>query len=357
MTKHPYQSLPDQAYWRRAIANVEPHLVDPVVSAPFQLSKFEKIATAGSCFAQHIARYLQKAGYNYFVAETAHPLATPELAKQFGYGEYSARYGNIYSSRQLLQLFKRAFGDFVPIDEVWQTQAGRFVDPFRTKIHPNGYETKQEMLLDQKQHLAFVRKVFLELDYFVFTLGLTEIWTSKIDGAAFPLCPGVDSGVFNDEQYQFQNLTTDDVTSDMEEFVNLLRIVNPNAKIILTVSPVPLVATAEDRHVLQSTTYSKAVLRVAAENICSNLEDVNYFPSFEIITGDYSRGRYFAKDCRSVLERGVEHVMRLFLQHYTNEEAVSHNASSRSGSLSHERHLKEMEHLVSVNCAEEALDN
>jgi hypothetical protein len=42
---------------------------------------------------------------------------------------------------------------------------------------------------------------------------------------------------------------------------------------------------------------------------------VHYFPSYEVITGAYTRGRYFAEDLRNVTEEGVSHVMRLFLSH------------------------------------------
>src|SRR5205823_5578884 len=77
------------------------------------------------------------------------------------------------------------------------------------------------------------------------------------------------------------------------------------------------VATAEPRSVLVATTYSKSVLRVAAEEIANHDPGIAYFPSYEIITGQHTRGRYFASDLRSVTEEGVARVMALFLQHYT----------------------------------------
>ena len=81
---------------------------------------------------------------------------------------------------------------------------------------------------------------------------------------------------------------------------------NPRVKVILTVSPVPLVATAEEAHVLVATTLSKSVLRVAAEVVSARGRDVAYFPSYEIITGPQARGRYFAEDLRSVTDEGVD---------------------------------------------------
>lgn len=356
MRSHPYLSMPDYAFWRRAVSSVAPHLVDPVISSAFKISPEEKVATAGSCFAQHIARYLQKSGYNYYIAETAHPIATPKTAKEYNYSEYSARYGNIYTARQLRQLFERAYGEFTPVDDVWEMPNGRFADPFRTTIQPNGFATVEELKIDRQQHFSAVKEMFENLDIFVFTLGLTETWMSKEDGAVFPLCPGVDSGAFDEKKYAFHNLSVDEVSSDMNVFLERLREINPTAKVILTVSPVPLVATAEDRHVLVSTTYSKSVLRVVAEMLSNRFENVVYFPSFEIITGDFNRGRYFANDCRSVLEKGVQHVMRLFLEHYTESDAQNPRQKTPQADIDHQKHMKEMERLVAINCAEEALD-
>ena len=83
----------------------------------------------------------------------------------------------------------------------------------------------------------------------------------------------------------------------MREFIELLRRVNPKSEVILTVSPVPLFATAVDRHVLVSTTYSKSVLRVAGELLTASFEGVHYFPAYEIVAGNFSRERTSPKTC------------------------------------------------------------
>ena len=227
---------------------------------------------------------------------------------------FSARYGNIYTSRQLSQLVKRAYDEFTPDDDVWLS-GGRCIDPFRPTIQPDGFSTIQEFRADRAQHLAAVRRALTELDVFIFTLGLTECWASRVDGAVYPLCPGVSGGQFDPDKHEFLNLSVNDVVTDMSEFVSRLSAMNGRARIILTVSPVPLIATAEDQHVLLATTYSKSVLRVAAETLSRQFENVAYFPSFEIVTGQQNRGAYFASDLRSITEEGVQHVMSIFLRH------------------------------------------
>lgn len=354
-TYNPYRDYADYAFWRRAVEKPAYQEVDPVVSAPFVLSPTDRVVTAGSCFAQHIARYLKKSGFNFCVTETAHPLLSGELARKFNYGTFSARYGNLYTPRQLLQLYKRAYGTFTPKDDVWQDGA-HLIDPYRPQIQPEGFSSRREYDVDRQQHFAAIRKAFETLDVFVFTLGLTECWVSREDGAVHPLCPGVSGGEFDPERHELKNFTVDEVVGDMTEFIGLLRKINPRSKVILTVSPVPLMATAEPRHVLCSTTYSKSVLRVACEQIVARCTGVAYFPSYEIIIGNYNRGRYFEDDLRSVTEEGVSHVMRLFMKHYTNANEAQPVANTvESAAAQQSAHLQEMEHLNRVVCEEEAL--
>jgi hypothetical protein len=344
--ENPYDGLPGYQFWRKAIGNVALREVDPVVSSGFIIDRQTKIATAGSCFAQHLSRTLEQCGFNYYIAEKPAGLSSEEAAR-LNYGVFSARYGNIYTVRQLLQLFDRAYGSFQPADSAWARGDGRYADPFRPQIEPSGFETTEAVEEDRSAHLSAVRHMFETLDVLVFTLGLTEAWAAKEDGAVFPLAPGVAAGKMDFTRYEFVNFGVNEVISDLEAFIERLREVNRGARIILTVSPVPLIATYENRHVLVSTTYSKSVLRVAAEEIVRRHSNCVYFPSYEIITGNYTRGIYYDADLRSVNAAGVDHVMRLFLAHYS--------AHKEKSTLYNEL-MREAESVMEVICDEEAID-
>jgi len=212
---HPYKQMPDTAFWRKSVAGVDRADLNPMVTKPKPLQQTDKVVTAGSCFAQHISRHLSAAGFNFYVSETAHPLFA-DAVKDDTYGMFSARYGNIYTSRQLLQLFQRAYGTFTPDDSVWRDEKGAWIDPFRPAIESDGFASERELLANRDHHLACVRDAFETLDYFVFTLGLTECWTSNIDGAVFPVCPGVSGGDFDPQRYSFTNLSFEDVIADMD---------------------------------------------------------------------------------------------------------------------------------------------
>jgi hypothetical protein len=241
-------------------------------------------------------------------------LRTEELPSQFqnlpenlGYRNFSAAYGNIYTARHLRQLYEQALGVRVPAEDRWHID-GMVIDPFRPGLaYPA--ESDAEFDLLKASHLRAVLAAFHKATVFVFTLGLTEAWQSKVDGSVYPACPGTISGIFDEKKHEFKNFSVEEITEDLTKFIELIRESNPKVRFVITVSPVPLVATATKSHVLLASTYSKSVLRVVAENVSNQLKDVSYFPAFEIITGPQAPFEYFEKDRRNVSEIGVAEVM------------------------------------------------
>lgn len=355
--KHPYKDLPDYQFWKKEPGISNPALFDPINEAPFKINQNDQIVTAGSCFAQHVARHLSKAGFNHLITENAHPLFDEEIAQSHNYGTFSARYGNVYTARQLKQLLLRAFGQFQPIQSSWETNNGSVVDPFRPQIQPNGFVSTDELEVDREQHLKCVKKAFEKMSVFVFTLGLTECWLDPRDGAVFPIAPGIAGGVYDEETVEFRNFTVEETVEDLQFSLNFIREINPDVKFILTVSPVPLNATYENKHVWLSTTYSKSVLRIAAEIISQSMSSTFYFPSYEIVTSPYARGQYFADDCRSVTQRGVDSVMHVFLKHFSKASIVESIKKTDQPKEDVSQHFAIIESALEALCDEEAISN
>ncbi|GGC07616.1 GSCFA domain-containing protein [Pseudoduganella buxea] len=309
---HPYSDLPDQNFWNRFVARAPWRDLQLCPTPKFQLHKSDRIATAGSCFAQHIARYLNHAGCGRYLAEQAHPLALAHGGEKDSYELFTARYGNIYTARQALELFRQAFGQMPVIDD-YAEHDGRWYDLMRPNAVPDGFATLEDAAHDRRYHLACVRTMFTTAEAFVFTLGLTECWYHATGGHTYPACPGTAKGRFDPAVHLFRNLSYAEVESDLEALVQSVRAVNPAVKIILTVSPVPLVATYGEQNVLVASTYSKSVLRAVVGAVEARHGFVQYFPSYEIISHAASFGQYLASDLRDVAQRGVEHVMSSFV--------------------------------------------
>ncbi len=288
----------------------------------FSILPRNTIATAGSCFAQHIAVRLRANGYSVVDAEPPPPGLDPSVAREAQYGIYSARFGNIYYVRQLLQLAREALEERKPGEIVWERQ-GRYYDALRPAVMPGGYDTPEQVLAHRRSHLRAVRRLFENTDIFIFTMGLTEAWELVEDGTVFPTAPGTVAGDFDPERYKLTNLTYQDIVSDFIAFRLLVKRVRPKMRFVLTVSPVPLAATATEQHVLTATTYSKAVLRAAAGEIERRCSDVDYFPSYEIITSNFIGNDAFGPSGREVRPEAVERVMSYFFSQHPAGASLS----------------------------------
>jgi hypothetical protein len=308
----PYENLPDRAFWRTGVGNRAPMDPGDLYRPKFAILRTTKIATAGSCFAQHVGRALKESGFSILDAEPAPPGIPARTAEKFGYGIYSARYGNIYTVRSFLQLLREATGQFTPAEPAWE-KGGRFFDSQRPSVEPTGLESTDEIAHHRYEHLRAVHHLISSADLFVFTMGLTETWVHKSSGTAYPTAPGTIAGNFDPDRYSFLNLDAFEVFEDFLKARDEIHSVNPSCRFLLTVSPVPLTATASDQHVEVATAYSKAVLRSVCGMLYQRYDDIDYFPSYEIITSANNRGVYFETNKRSVSSVGVKTAMGLFL--------------------------------------------
>jgi GSCFA family protein len=306
----PYNALSGKAFWKFC-READNFASDHIYSAKFPITPDTRIATAGSCFAQNIGRYLRASDATLLDVEPAPKgLGEPNMHR-FGYGLYSGRYGNIYSAKQLAQLVQEVISQDIRAGIVWQRD-GRYFDALRPTVEPEGLSSPQEVLAQRQDHIARLLSLFKTTDVFIFTLGLTECWLSRSSGIAFPTCPGVIAGTYDKAEHEFHNARYPEILNDLQDAFAGLKSLNPDMKLLLTVSPVPLTATATDTHVLSATTYSKSTLRAVAGDLASDNEDADYFPSYELITGAPFQGRFFKPNLRQVTRTGIDLVMSVF---------------------------------------------
>ena len=316
MRENPYSGLPQSAFWKTGVAQEDPYSINSIYHKKFVISPQDKIATAGSCFAQHISRNLKISGYNFLDTEPPPKGLAKELRQKYGFSMYSARYGNIYTVRQLLQLAQEAAGDRLPQNWIWEKNK-KYFDALRPNIEPEGFDSPDEVISHRQHHLLRVKELFKKLDLFIFTLGLTEMWIHKASGTVYPTAPGVLAGEFSDNIYEFRNASYNDITLEFKKFEEVVKKIRKGRdfKIILTVSPVPLTATADNNHILVSNTYSKSTLRSAA-GFLSESSNIDYFPSYEIVTNPRNISMAYQDNLRSVRDDIIESVMRHFFSQH-----------------------------------------
>lgn len=334
----PYAGLESRAYWRTGVSMQDPKAVQGLYRQKFPIARTDNIVTAGSCFAQYVSRELKQRGCAVLDAEPAPAGLSTAQAHSFGYDLYSGRYGNIYTVRQLLQLIRECRGRSQPSEWIWERD-GRYYDALRPSVEPNGLASPEEVQLHRKSHLARVRWLFSRADLVVFTMGLTEAWRHKESGTVFPTAPGTIAGSYDPEKFEFVNFTHKEVYSDFLQVRRILKSRRKDMRFLLTVSPVPLTATASGDHILAATMYSKSVLRAVAGQLASEFEDVDYFPSYELIASHFSKGAFYEPNLRSVTSEGVQCAMRMFFNEHVFGDApkdgaavqpVAHDAPSSS---------------------------
>lgn len=306
----PYAALPPSAFWKRCRESADFDLA-AIYAPKVALRPGMRVATAGSCFAQNIATHVRASTLELVEVEPAPHLMPPEVARRHGYGLFSARYGNIYTARQLRQLLEDAETAAVHQDALWR-RGEAWIDALRPNVEPEGFAREAECCAFRRDHLRRVRAMFDATDVFVFTLGLTECWADRETGRVYPTAPGVLGGTFDPARHVFVNQGLAEVHEDLTEAIARMRSWAPDLKMLLTVSPVPLTATASGQHVLQATTYSKSVLRAVAGEVAARDAGIDYVPSYEIIAGTPFGARFYDANLRTVTAEGVATVMSVF---------------------------------------------
>ena len=224
---NPYSELPSSAFWKSGVVKENPYEINNIYKKKFNIKPNAKIATAGSCFAQHISRHLKKNGYQVIDEERAPSGLTEDLHQKHGFSLYSARYGNIYTVKQLLQLAQEVVGERKPQNYIWQKN-GKYFDALRPTVEPEGYASQKEVIKQRDFHIEKVKNVFTKMDLFIFTLGLTEMWVHKESGTVYPTAPGTICGEFDENIYEFRNAKFNEIIKDFKNFQDTVRKIRSN---------------------------------------------------------------------------------------------------------------------------------
>ncbi len=256
-----------------------------------------RIGSIGSCFAWEIKKWLVANGYTFLQVEDG-PSAESG----------SARFGNVFNTRCMRQIFERAYGHFEPVEPFWPYR-GKLMDPFRKNV---GWDSEDEARAELASHAAAVRRLVQQAEVLVCTIGQAEVWRRRDTKEAFFMIPPPE--VIDERIHETALTTVDENVENLCAMYELLRRHNPRLRLIVTVSPVPLLATFRDEHAVVADELSKSILRVAAHRFCETCEGVDYFPAYEIVKR--LSGSPWKDDNRHVRDEVVARVMRIFMHRY-----------------------------------------
>ncbi|MBT0956258.1 GSCFA domain-containing protein [Alphaproteobacteria bacterium KMM 3653] len=222
---------------------------EPCITPSTQITAF------GSCFAFNISNWLARRNYRV--------LTKDEESK----GAYVVSMGEgMVNSFVIRQQFEWAWENKKFEDALW-----------------HGYDAESYGYDPEVQ--AETKRIFDTTDVFILTFGLSEVWYDEPTGNVF--WRTIPREVYDETRHKFRVSTVEENRENIEAIYQLIRKHRPDAKMIFTLSPVPLIATFRDNSCLTSNSVSKAVLRVSIDEVYRAHKDegvLHYWPSYELVS-------------------------------------------------------------------------
>tara|TARA_R110001592_G_scaffold356032_1_gene657294 strand:+ start:2016 stop:2927 length:912 start_codon:yes stop_codon:yes gene_type:complete len=291
-----------QKFGRRKFPQIErkninsEHIINQFKTFPL-IEKNTLVSSIGSCFAEEILKWLEDNNYN-----TQQPA-----------------WGMVYNPKNIKLIIKGAleYQDFNPKERFWDFGDGDIRTPYVKSSELSPYylgSNIEKAKINEKKLYNHFKQVLTNIEVLIITLGQTEYWASEKDYPFYAAPWGnVEGGNINHKTY---NLTQQEVKNELEETISILKKHNPNLKILISVSPVPLVAsTLENYSAYIAAGWAKSSLHSATLEVVDNNEDVYYMPSYEIVASKPETT--FKPDGRHVLRSTVNNIMDTFKKLYT----------------------------------------
>lgn len=158
---------------------------------------------------------------------------------------------------------------------------------------------------------AETKAIFDATDVFILTFGLSEVWYDAPTGEVF--WRTIPKDAYDPERHRFRVSTVEENKDNLRAIYALIRKHRPDAKVIFTLSPIPLIATFRDNSCITSNSVSKAVLRVAIDEVMREVGHegvLHYWPSYELVS-DVFRSPY-KPDRRHPEGAVLDYIMTLF---------------------------------------------
>ncbi|MFW5644698.1 MAG: GSCFA domain-containing protein [Bacteroidota bacterium] len=150
--------------------------------------------------------------------------------------------------------------------------------------------------------------------YLFISMGTAWVYRLKKKGRIVSNCHKMPANNFTREL-----LTVDYIASEYYELIQNLKKINPNLKIIFTVSPIR--HWKDGAHGNQ---ISKSILHLSIHQIQDKCaEDADYFPSYEILLDDLRDYRFYGEDLIHPNQQAIDYIWEKFIESYFNETTKS----------------------------------
>ncbi|CAA9480966.1 MAG: hypothetical protein AVDCRST_MAG02-4535 [uncultured Rubrobacteraceae bacterium] len=296
-------------------------LLFPSLRPKFVLDAPAKVFTIGSCFARNIElALLDHDGIELPTSEFSVPKSEWEFRPNGLLNEYNP--GTI--SQRILSAVGGG-GD--PEETIVEGKDG-FID----LLLPGGSPVPFERAVARRQEIEVVYESLLSSDLVIVTLGLIEAWFDEETGLFLNRMPMRQDLKKQPERYSFYRLGVSDALPLLDRAFGGLVDAGVE-RVLLTVSPVPLGTTFSGEDVVVANSFSKAVLRVCAEELAQKYPQVDYFPSYEMVSsgglGAFNPDNIHVRD--AVVRRVTGHMLGAYFPNLAPDPGANGHASDGAG--------------------------
>lgn len=232
-----------------------------ITLAPFAIEPRERMLFVGSCFADNIGRR--------FVDEKFRATVNP--------------YGVMYNPASIMHNVKRWTGELVAA---------------QSEASDSGSDVRQAT--DEAPQTA------------VFTLGTNHVYILNETGEIVDNCRKRPQRLFTERE-----LSVDECADYLREAVTMLRQINPSVRIIITVSPIRYA-----KYGFHGSQLSKATLLLAADKLTKEMDNVVYFPAYEIVNDELRDYRFYREDMLHPTDQTVEYIWQRFGETFFSKQTV-----------------------------------
>jgi hypothetical protein len=258
----------------------------PLTAAPIGISHQTPILSMGSCFAENIARRLQR-------------LAFPIHMNPFGILFNPVSIAN--GLKMLQDKTVLTENDLFFQNHLWQNYAfhGRFSKP-----------NLNETLSDMRQSIESGHDFTQKANRWLLTLGTSTVFMEKSSQQIVANCHKTPASFFERKRLSIQEIV-DTFAPIFEKQVAQVA----DFQIIMTVSPI--------RHLREGfveNQRSKAVLILATEVLAGLYDFVHYFPAYELLLDDLRDYRFYEADMIHPNVQSIDYIFDFFCKTFMNDK-------------------------------------
>lgn len=244
----------------------------------FSISVTDTIFSTGSCFSHEIAAYFKKHG--------VYVLSNP--------------FGTIYNTYSIYMVFERIINNYrYTKDDLYCAN-----DIFFSLEHATAFDstdcnkTVDAINATITKAYAYIKKCTV----FILTPGTSVVFMYNQAQRIAANCHKLPHSLFSRTL-----LSVDENSEYLRNTVRLIRSCNPDAKIIITLSPI-----RHNSGDLTQNSLSKALVRAGIEQVLHDDDKTCYFPSYEIVLDELRDYSFYSKDLLHLTDEAVDYVVQKF---------------------------------------------